>query len=1384
MVVFSLSILLLICLKKLPYKMFRQQPRQTTTTMSTLILYNARLCLSILMVSIFTIQSIGCSHQSIHLDQTGNYHGLIIGFGNNFQSFEQPNINTTIVSIMNQLQRTSFILKELMSVQIADVTIILPDQWHIDVNELQQSTSMQFDLRESRGQYRSLADADILYTNDDKNQILTMQYGDCGEGGMAINFPMQYVSDEYSARLLAHQWILYRYGVFNEFGLEDDYNYPVYYTAPDGGIRHGDVRPNINSCFQGSNAQFKYSNNCNNATDPNTGRPINPNCDVIPAKNSIQSSFMYAPIAVSEYRLCNSSTHDYQSPTKHNVLCDYQSIQDVIAKHTDFERFKPKFDRQNIDSNSSIPLIRFQILQNKNVLHDEHSVKANVLYALPRHGSKFLETSMDTIKKMAIQGFFPHQALFALYDDDQLQVVSGWRPSSQLSMIFFDDHQNEHRIKLLHIFEQMSQHFDQIPGAGTCVLFYSGDMLLENTDIDYIEKLADLLNRKNLRLQVILYDLPPSNEVLRFFDQLKSKLNSHSAVDYAFSQMDNSSSSIVAFRTQLTSIINTVLFDLLQVLTEQSHLLIKRETVRSVDPSGIDFTVDTTISHNDLLIEMTTNGKGSDLVMGFNLSEDFRNIIQFQTFEPYERSIVIHYQMIKAGKFRFNYRSSDPNRFITISVRVLSKQSLYHSYKDAILSARCWIQASQSNPLRGYVQVSQGLNGPVYDADVSFAARAITRTQQRQEITRPSNDNGRGNPDITAHDGIYSAYLDSLFVGNGDAYGAAYTIVAKISGHKIAIKPGNFGNTVMFNSKTRCCGTEVKTNSDLIESNSFERIVHCGSFYNSMQNEHHGGGMTNYAIRDLRIVNLNADNRSIALEWSSPFYYTNDHNKPIIIKAFHSYSRHSKLPLEIKQAFDRDQNEAELQIITDDDDANNHDDHNYSQLSVMTINEPQQTFENGQAHMMFDTLSSSQAPYARYESSSPSFPPNSFRPTSASNSNTVVTNSLRQVTIRILSPEEGFYLIAVKERNDDNESKPSNIVTVYLKTGPYRESGRGRALPWFQILIICIASAFVLFIIILIIICLTIRRYRRTNKETLNNDYKSSDGVVSNGGTIMNGDNKGDTMPTNKQSFYLTQDGNSLISNSLNDNTRMAPNSAASNHTSCSSVNTTVENGTTNHTSYLGHNHQNHQMPSHSIERQQQPEQSAMKELNVTTLLPNSWDAKELLDHWGRVQEAKLRQESPANGQSGMHSNSPSVLSYGGSSSVDNYHGQQQSHHVNISYACQPAIVQSSSNMDQSQFGIPYGNSLSVDYPNGPSPSSIYSPYSNASSIWQHQQQKQLQQQQLHQPHSYLSLPPPPPLPPSLSSSSHIAQAINLDDNGLPEYSVVRKIISANISQV
>lgn len=242
------------------------------------------------------------------------------------------------------MQNTSDILRHLIGVQFGEVTIIIPDDWDI-------SGHLQEDSK-----YTSLDEADILFTglcylhfaiqkelnvfgfvDDDKEQILTMQYGLCGEGALPINFPKMYIPDSYTSRLLAHQWILYRYGVFNEYGYVNDFNYPVYYMSADGGVRNSTTNPIINSCS--NKPDFNYSSQCKRdiSIDPETGRPVNPNCDVVPVENSIQSSFMYAPIAVSEYRLCNGTTHDYLSPNKQNVLCDYQSTFDVIHKHADFD---------------------------------------------------------------------------------------------------------------------------------------------------------------------------------------------------------------------------------------------------------------------------------------------------------------------------------------------------------------------------------------------------------------------------------------------------------------------------------------------------------------------------------------------------------------------------------------------------------------------------------------------------------------------------------------------------------------------------------------------------------------------------------------------------------------------------------------------------------------------------------------------------------------------------------------------------------------------------------------------------------------------------------------------------------------------------------------
>ena len=223
---------------------------------------------------------------------------------------------------------------ELIGVQLGEITIVLPDGWNVTD---QFDHSKEF-IMVSETQYRPLHEADIIFTDppQGKEQILTMQYGQCGEGALPINFYKTDISQTDSERLLAHQWLLYRYGVFNELGYVSDFNYPVYYLPADGGaLNH--TFSKINSCS--NKPEFNLTNQCpDTSVDPNTGLPTHPNCDIIPVEGSIQSSFLYAPLVVSQNTLCDAKTHDYLSPNKQNVLCDYQSAQEVIFKHSDFDK--------------------------------------------------------------------------------------------------------------------------------------------------------------------------------------------------------------------------------------------------------------------------------------------------------------------------------------------------------------------------------------------------------------------------------------------------------------------------------------------------------------------------------------------------------------------------------------------------------------------------------------------------------------------------------------------------------------------------------------------------------------------------------------------------------------------------------------------------------------------------------------------------------------------------------------------------------------------------------------------------------------------------------------------------------------------------------------
>nr|XP_053646992.1 uncharacterized protein LOC128698698 [Cherax quadricarinatus] len=60
--------------------------------------------------------------------------------------------------------------------------------------------------------------------------------------------------------------------------------------------------------------------------------------DLTPDSNTnVTSSLLSVPFLKTVINFCNSTDHDTTVPTKHNLLCDKHSIQEVIDQHDDMK---------------------------------------------------------------------------------------------------------------------------------------------------------------------------------------------------------------------------------------------------------------------------------------------------------------------------------------------------------------------------------------------------------------------------------------------------------------------------------------------------------------------------------------------------------------------------------------------------------------------------------------------------------------------------------------------------------------------------------------------------------------------------------------------------------------------------------------------------------------------------------------------------------------------------------------------------------------------------------------------------------------------------------------------------------------------------------------
>ncbi|KAK8783157.1 hypothetical protein V5799_015507 [Amblyomma americanum] len=185
------------------------------------------------------------------------------------------------------------------------------------------------------------------------------------------------------------------------------------------------------------------------------------------------------------------------------------------------------------------------------------------------------------------------------------------------------------------------------------------------------------------------------------------------------------------------------------------------------------------------------------------------------------------------------------------------------SITGPLISLRAWLSTSftsvdPSKPFLVYAEVRKGSKPIRY---VRVTATVIDPEGTPVEFNLV--DNGAGDPDITAGDGIYSRY---------------FTGFSKKGHYKLSVTAEGTNESVIVNGAAmdggspspppRCCGSQFP-DSALVPTEPFSRYFEYGSFF-SIQDRPEGDVYPPSRVTDLKATEIDLVMRRVTLEWTAP----------------------------------------------------------------------------------------------------------------------------------------------------------------------------------------------------------------------------------------------------------------------------------------------------------------------------------------------------------------------------------------------------------------------------------------------------------------------------------------------------------------------------------
>lgn len=730
--------------------------------------------------------------------EDGGYQNILVTFSPDIPKDDQREVLSETKELV---KLASGVVYRATGIHFGEVVLLLPYTW----GQLEDWSNFENVTYASANE--SYYKANIFVENADDTvygkQPNTLQGGGCGTEGVRMTIPRGFLSSSESteddkAKLIAREWIRYRYGVFYENGFSDDDSYPLYYSHPGVSDIHvtGCTDKPVNYTFKNSTEK-----ECTLSVDL-SGRPANKTgtCKFRPKdignNRDVSSSLMYLQDLPNVVHLCDDQDHIHNSeaPNKQNSLCNGRSIWNVMKDHPDFKNRETTGGTTDAPPEAKFKIIVDEIPRIVLAIDISTSIEDYTKKIVKKATEKLISDLPDETEFSLFRFGSTVQKIY-----DKISLGTD-RP--KVTLVFSNKERPRPVSAIKDGLEALTS--KNAESKGTMLILSSTDAVDQNNDLSNKLKSSQIClvfilfgsNNSTTGIQKFLKDASPCSRLW-----IMPPAEKNTALD-VLTQMNAEFEDIIRHHSYYNAMFTV---ETTSVTPSKAGEPISFTTDRSVEVFQIrlaslqDTPLDSLFEDTDVVI----NNSAGEIYPPTNRMSKFREFVAYEVSTSTNMGLSWNFEITEIDETALK----EP-----ILLQVVAKESNSRS-----LRVRSWVEdttareseTSEQLPVILYLEVTMGIN-PVLDAEV----QAVIEMPGQATFDTNLLDNGLGDPDVTKNDGIYSRYF-TQFTSEGN-YNVIFTITD--NGSSRTAQPLQSGSFVP------CCGSFVPSGTNET-TGPFKRVI-------------------------------------------------------------------------------------------------------------------------------------------------------------------------------------------------------------------------------------------------------------------------------------------------------------------------------------------------------------------------------------------------------------------------------------------------------------------------------------------------------------------------------------------------------------------------------